>query len=557
MTCRAALLGGVLGVSCLAACAAARAAEGDKAAEAAAAFESLYGADLKRVRATRDPKDDLDLAVRLVAAAKDAAAQPEFLAILCTTACDLASAHPDGHKTAEAALDLLASQVPVQAGPCAERLAEIHQKQFDAARGAERSRAGEDLIDALRALADAKESDGAYADAAAVCRRAQAVAKAVKSDRAAALDARLANLAQAMKSAKTLEDLKKQLDATPQDAALREKLVRLLLTELDDPAEAAKYIEGVADESLRKYVPAAARGTASAPELACLELAEWYRGLGETAPTAKAAMLTRAKAYYERFLAFHAAQDMARTKATLALKKAEEDLKRLGGPPRKRGRSAGDEWIDILPLIDPAKDAVAGKWERRGAAVALLDAVAGNRIMIPVIVAGNYELEVRFIRTSGTDAVAILFPVGPITISAPMSAEGGGYAGLEKIDGRGVRDNALVRPFAFENGRLYRANVKVVVTGDRADVQVAVEGKPPILWSGLIAALTTGDGWRLPLPQCPGMGTWRTTVTLEGLRLRMLSGGARPVRPNDPAAKAAFAFGETRGRPPAPSISPP
>jgi hypothetical protein len=47
-------------------------ATGAEANQAAEAFDSVYGADLKRIKATPDPRDDLDLATRLFAAAKEA-----------------------------------------------------------------------------------------------------------------------------------------------------------------------------------------------------------------------------------------------------------------------------------------------------------------------------------------------------------------------------------------------------------------------------------------------------------------------------------------------------
>ena len=73
------------------------AAEADKAAEA---FDAVYGADWKRVKSTPDSRDDLELATHLFAAAKEATGQPEFLAVLCGKAHELAGAHPNGYPTA-------------------------------------------------------------------------------------------------------------------------------------------------------------------------------------------------------------------------------------------------------------------------------------------------------------------------------------------------------------------------------------------------------------------------------------------------------------------------
>jgi len=299
---------------------------GQKAAEAAKVFESLYGAEVKRVRATRDTKDDVELAQRLLAAAKDNTNQPEFLTILCDKAADLSSAYPDGQGAALEALQLLGATVPGQLSACAARIVEIRQKQFDSARGGDRPKAGEALVDALLSLVDAQVAAGG-AGAIGVARRAVAVARVINSPRKDAVEARLSALDQAARVAAEVEDLKKQVAQDPQNRAAREKLVRRLIVDLDNPAEAARFVEGVEDPSLLKYVPAAARPVEEVPELACLELAEWYRGLAEAAsPAAKAAMCTRALTYYRRFLGLHEAQDLSRAQASLMVKKIEESL---------------------------------------------------------------------------------------------------------------------------------------------------------------------------------------------------------------------------------------
>ncbi|HUU91431.1 MAG TPA: hypothetical protein VM238_09495, partial [Phycisphaerae bacterium] len=76
MTCRTRFLG-VVGAFLMTLPGGGRAGESDQAAPA---FESLYGSDFKRVRLTREAADDLELAARLLAAAKEAAGQPAFLA---------------------------------------------------------------------------------------------------------------------------------------------------------------------------------------------------------------------------------------------------------------------------------------------------------------------------------------------------------------------------------------------------------------------------------------------------------------------------------------------
>ena len=512
-----------------------RAAEADKAAEV---FESLYGAKVKAVKATRDAGDDIELAARLLAAAKEAANQPGFLAVLCEKAADLAGGHPDGYETAVEATDFLAAQVPDRAAACAERVVRIRQNQFEKSRGDERLGAGEALLDALVPLVDAKEAAGEYFEAAAVCRRAQTVARAVKSDRGEEIEARQKQLAEVLRTVREIAGVETLIQRNPENTPAREKLVRLYLVDLDDPAEAAKHLEGVKDKSLRKYVPAAAKGVEAAPELACMELGEWYRGLGEVAaPGAQAAMYARAEAYYERFLTLHTPDDLQRTQATLALKEVQAALEKLGGPPP--AKSARGRWIDLLPLVDPAKDAVKGNWKRQGSALAIISPTEDGRITMPVVPEGSYELQVKFVRTSSDRDVIVILPVGSARVVLALSHAHGRESGLKMINGKGPQDNkTAVRPGTLVNGREYALHVTVLPKGDQARIAVRLDGKPYIAWSGSQSALSLPSSWALPKSRCVGLGGWESTVVFRSARLKMLSGQARLLRPAEKATPA-------------------
>jgi tetratricopeptide (TPR) repeat protein len=523
-----------------------RAANAEKAAEAAAAFESLYGADLKRVRATRDPKDDLELATRLLAAARQAAGQPEFLAVLCENACDLALASPDGYATAAEAVQLEAATVPEKALACADRLVEVRQRQFDVAKGDARAAAGEALIDAILAALDAQQKTGAVADGLAYYKRATTVARAVKSDRAAALDARLKDLEQAARLAAEIESLKKQLAASPQNPAVRLRLVRLLLVDLDDPAEAAKYIEGVQDAALAKYVPAAAKPLEEAPELACLELGDWYRGLAETAPpAAKGPMFARAKAYYKRFLEVHPTEDINRAKAQAALQKIEAEAQaaatKSSPPPAKTPAKVpvSGQWIDLLALVDLPKDAGGGSVARQGAAVAVTGTTACGLVVLPVVVQGNYELEVKLARTAGDDTVGVALPVGNTAVVLDLSHLHGKQHGLENVNGHSPTVNeTAVRPGALDNGRAYLLIAKVTAEGDEAQIIAMLDGRPLVNWRGPQSALSLPRQWGSQNPRVVSLGTFNSTVVLQSARLKMLSGEARPLRSVEKPAAA-------------------
>ncbi len=533
----------VLALACVLAALSPAVGRADDAEKAAQTFDALFGADLKRVRETPDARDDAELAARLLDAARKAADQPALLTVLCEKACDLSVGSPSGLATAAQAMELLAAGVPDKAAASRERLLEIRQKQFDAARGDDKKAAGEALLDGLMPLIEDQEKAGALVEAAALCRRAQTVARAAVSPRRAEIDARADALALRMKAARRVDDVKALLARDPQNVGIRESLVRMYLVELDDPAGAATCLDGCKDADLLKYVPAAARPVEAAPELACLELGEWYRVLAEKAPApAKAAMYGRARAYLDRFLETHPTKDLDQTRATVALGKVNESIAKLAAPPPKsapREKSAKPEpgtvgpgrWIDLAPLVDTARDVAEGKAEREGTVLKTFS--AGNmRMTVPLVAQGDYEAEFAFRRTWGPGQLSFTLPVGSADVTLIVGGVAGAFSGLEKINGRGAEKNeTVIRPSKFDNDRLYVVAVRVKTTGGQTHIESTLDGSPFVQWTGPVEALAAS--YQVAARGCFGLGCWGAGYTFEKARVRMLSGTARPRRAAD------------------------
>ncbi|MBM4017880.1 MAG: hypothetical protein FJ288_06045 [Planctomycetes bacterium] len=508
------------------------------AEDAAQAVESLFGNDIRSVRATPDARDDVELAGRILDAARKAQGQPAFAAVLCEKAYELGCANPTGYPTAAAALELLAQAAADRAAWCAERVLDLRQRQFDAARGDEKKAAGEALLACLLPALEAKEKSGALPDAAALCRRMQTVAAATDSPRRADIDARADALAMKMKVARQIADVKAMLARDPRNVAAREGLVRLYLVEMDDPAEAAGNLEGAADEKLLKYVPAAAKGVAAAPEVACTELADWYRGLAETAPpAAKAAMYARAKEYLKRFLEVHPAQDLDRTRATLALAKIEEAAAKLSAParptptpkppaPREKPAPPVQQWIDLLALVDPARDAVLGDWSLKEGSL-VMTGPGSTRLAIPVAIDGDYQLQVEFAQMRGDNEVAFILPVRSRATALLIGKDVRQRSGLFWAE----KGDTMVSPAPLKMREPHALEVTVRADKGSADIDVQLDGKPYFRWQGPQGSLTVWDAYRLPDSKCAGLGAWGGEVVFKSVRLRMLSGEARPLRP--------------------------
>ena len=526
--------------------------------EALQAFNSLYGEEVKRALATPDAADDAALADKLLEAAKSVSGQPALMAVLCEKAAELGKSNPAGRATAIQSLELLAEKVPDRKAACIEKIAGLRQAAYDAALPDAKAQAGEALIAALLALTDAKtQADDATA-ASDACRKALALAIALKSDSKASVQAKMEYLAAWQKTAQQVAALKARLQSAPTDAATRAELVKTLLVDLDDPAAAAKFVDTSLDATLQKFVPAAAKGVEQTPELACKELGDWYRGMADQAAgAAKAPLVARARAYYGRFLSLHAAEDLARAQVTLAAKKLDEapaevvkaDTPKADTTAKAAGTSkagaagkaaatgaaattgaaasaAGDtlaakQWHDVLKYVDTNKDPVFGTmpigWRRDQGTIVCTNSGydSESKITIPVMPQGGYDLQLRLAMGHTHGNAGIYLPVGAGSVMLRLN--GSGPSGLEYVNGRSAYANGTGTSTTFAINRVYTVDVRVTLTGDQAAIVATIDGKPLVNWSGSQSVLSPYNNVDI---RCLGLHAYYTTVTYGSLRMR-------------------------------------
>jgi hypothetical protein len=500
--------------------------------EAEDAFNSLYGNDYKRVTATPDKADDVALAKQLLDAAKAPGVQPGLLSVLCDNAYELGVKSPAGYETAAEAMELLAQKAPAGAAAALDRVATIREKQYQAVKGPDKADAGEVFIESVLVAAAAHMASGATTEGMALLRKALVAANAIKSDRKNEIQGRIDFAATRLRTEKQVADLKAKVEANPDDAAVRKQLVQACLVGLDAPAEAEVFLNDSSDPSVRKYVPAVSKGVDAAPEIACMELGEWYRGLGEApgvTPGGKEAMLKRARAYYQRFLNLHKTEDIARNQATLAVKKADEALAKLG-PGKGEGIIGPGRWIDLLKLIDLEKDTVEGKGQWKLAEGELLYQGGFpdlSRVSVPCAPAGNYELKVRVacLRGNPDGYAVVLLPVGNTAVAARLLGQGDPATlyGIEK-----PRDQKV--SLTVVDGQEHEFDITVLLARDQADITITSGGKPQLHWQGPLSALRGGAGWQMPDVKLLGLGVESARMAIKSAKLKMLSGKAKLLR---------------------------
>lgn len=499
------------------------------------AFESLYGKEFETARRTRSKADDVVLARRLVRAADEPRCDAVMAGVLCEEAADLAVAHPSGFEVAVGALVRVTLRDPARAVPAAQRIADIRQRQFQAGSRAGQATSGPAYLDALRTAAAWQLSADEFGEAADLLKQASSMARVLRSPRAADVAGWVTAVGRAARSETTARRHEKILERRPNDVRIREQLVRTYLLNLDDPASAAEHLEGVEDKALRKYLPAVGKGVEAAPELACLELGDWYRSLiQEAPPEAKPAIACRTAAYYERFIRLHpqADADMARARRDLGIMQTELD--RLGGSPID-----GRPTYDLLPLVDPDARAVNGRWTRRGSGIEV-GVSSECRLVIPVAPEGPYDLEVRFIRHKGISTVAAFLPFDGRQVLLLLSFYDGKYGGIDGVDGKEADKNASTfSPCRITNGQEQYLHIRVDPPGEAGGAS-AEEAAPQVrfrvTWNGRQVVDCGGPvsqvggyhgKWRIPSNRCLGLAANNSWVEFRSVRLTMRGGEAR------------------------------
>ena len=307
-------------------------------ADAIAAFKKLYGADIERVKATAEASDDIALAEQILDSARTGKLDKDLLATMCAAAYDLAFNVSGGDTLAFVILRVWADKAPDARFECAIRTAALCERAYTA----DKLRANVDrLIDALMSAGDLGTSAHRFAEAADAWTRAVDVAEEVNSPKLAALKERLPAFTARRDILKEVDRVTAQWRENPQSPVYRGWMLKTYLLELDNPAEAAKFVDAGSPETIKTNLPLATEPVDKLSEDSALLLAEWYAGMvGNADAGGKELIATRARGYYARFFAQHKDRDDAlATRATLGMRKVNGQVP----PPELAATASGGQ----------------------------------------------------------------------------------------------------------------------------------------------------------------------------------------------------------------------
>ncbi len=179
---------------------------------------------------------------------------------------------------------------------------------------------------------------------------------------------------------------------------------------------------------------------------------------------------------------------------------------------------------NLMKLARPTDDAVVGTWTREKSLITS-ERVDHARLSLRMVPHGDYRLQVKFDRAIGEDAVAIVLPVDDRQVALVLDARRGDehYSGLELVDGRRAHDNTTTdRVFELINHQIYRVDVHVRTKEDVATVNVDVDKKPFVRWTGPVQDLDLPREWTLAGNARLGVGSNNGVIRVRSAWLHMI-----------------------------------
>ncbi|MEX2215473.1 MAG: hypothetical protein WD768_15170 [Phycisphaeraceae bacterium] len=513
-------------------------------------FEKLFGEEVKRVNATPEANDDVELAGQLLGAARNSD-NAEMRDLLCEYTYALAGRDPSGYATAAEAMRLVAEKNPEQKSSAESKIVQLYQRGYERSTGDKKQAAGEQYLAFLLQETESKLAVKDYGEAVNHLRRARPVSIAIRSPEKDAVQAKLDYYAPLAIISNRIELAEKKVAANPWDKPSRATLVETYLTDMDSPAKAKEHLDLGGDAVQKKMVPLAVKPADELSEADAMALASFYEDLGKkgVAPT-RIAMLQRSKGYYELYLTLHSSEDVQRTAATLNQTRVDEALAKLEAEAGLTGgksaatASADGKTIELLDFIDPSRDGRRGKWLRSGDTI-IVEQGNGFEIpllRVPVKIEGGYSLKVKFVRESGDGAFGVLLPVGDSQVAFTLALPPGGEAGLSDINGQPATQNATKKESSLNNGKVYTLDINVKPETDgTAAITVALDGKSYVDWKGKQAELSVGVLITMNDKTAIGFSSYNSAVIIGSAKIKPLAGGKAETleKAVDAAAKKA------------------
>lgn len=187
--------------------------------------------------------------------------------------------------------------------------------------------------------------------------------------------------------------------------------------------------------------------------------------------------------------------------------------------------------IDLLKSVNVDRDRESGKWEfgSNGLTAHAHPWDGLKRLVIPVDVAGDYDLQFEFTRNQGSGSLGMHYPVNGVPAHVALSRFNGKYGAIVSLippDQPITTDiaSAIKKPNPLVNGRRYRATISVRTSGNQSQVRVSLDDGSQWTYSGPTERLRTAvPGVRSPIASRPTLDAEGANVTFHRVVLLPVS----------------------------------
>ncbi|MGB1126674.1 MAG: hypothetical protein ACPG4Q_15845 [Phycisphaeraceae bacterium] len=458
-----------------------------------ATFDTLYGEKLSTVERTRATGDDKTLANEMLNFAlglpkSDVGASCliyEKVIVLASNAAELDLMHR--------AYDLLLERWAEQDIVSPEKLMQLASRGYRGVERRDREVQGEHYINLLLIIARTYEADSDPDQAIGVCRLASTVAKSINSNQFEAIQDKLERLASANDMAKRIKMLELSVQKNPQNSPAARELVKLLVTQHNDPVAAATYVESTSDAELIDLVKRCALGIEVANPATAMRVADWYLILAEDEEDEQAmTLLNESRKWYEKFFMLYERDD------ALARRVAEMDnvallrIERLiEANPELIGKNK-DGWEPLTaPPTDP-KQFVIGEPDRFEVNDGEITINDGD-LVIPFKKGKAYEIRLTLTVQNGRrneqPAFSLFLPVNDEHFVLTRYYASGET--LARVDH--VEEERLMRNVPDRSGKRIQLVFQVAELNEQIAFAMLYNGKTALKWQGELEEIEAID----------------------------------------------------------------
>jgi hypothetical protein len=169
--------------------------------------------------------------------------------------------------------------------------------------------------------------------------------------------------------------------------------------------------------------------------------------------------------------------------------------------------------IDLMPIIDPARHTMGGKWARTADGL-ISDGSRWAKLRIPCDLPEEYDFRIEFTST-GSEDVAQVFALGGHTCAWLLGGFKGTVCGLHHVAGKPANANpTTVRDYTMTSGERHTSVLQV----RRNSVAAILDGKPLMRHQTDGSDLSTNSNWDTG-PKSLGIGSYQNSTVFHRVEL--------------------------------------